>query len=48
MTNILHTLVYAALSVSYAGTTIGLDKTWVAALTAALYLLLAYDSGRKH
>lgn len=48
MINISHTLVYACLSISYAGTTIGLDKTYVGAFTALMYLLLAVDEWRKH
>lgn len=50
MTSISHALVYAALSASYAGTCVDLDKTWVGAFTAVLYLLLAFDEwrNRKH
>lgn len=37
----LHALVYAGMSASYVGTCIGVDKFWVSALLAALYLALA-------
>lgn len=48
MLNLSHALVYLALSGSYLGSCFGLDKTWVAAATAALYLLLAIDEWRRH
>lgn len=47
MISISHAAVYAALSASYAGTCFGLDKTWVGAFTALLYLLLAFDEWHR-
>ena len=48
MLKLSHALIYAALSGSYAGACVGLDKTWIAAITAALYFLLAILDWRKH
>ena len=48
MLKLSHCAVYLALSGAYSGSCFGLDKTWVSALTALLYLVLAIDEWRRH
>ena len=41
MLKYIHSLAYAAMSASYAGTCVGMDKTTLSLILAGIYLLLA-------